>query len=80
MGRAPRQRPRLWHHNIGGCDAGEEYVAGPPRTSGAWHRKPGPRRYEINYTDSTGKLRWKTVEGGVREARSARAEIIATPF
>ena len=41
------------------------------------YRKPGTRRYEINYTDSNGRQRWKTVDGGVKEARTIRADIIA---
>src|SRR5262245_49873330 len=52
----------------------------PPRRErverGIW-RHPVTRRYEFNYTDSSGKLRWKTVEGGLREARAARASVVA---
>ena len=59
-----RRRVRRW------SAAGESRVASEARNS--------PLR--DNYTDSTGRLRWKTVERGVREARSARAEIIATHF
>jgi integrase len=35
------------------------------------------RRYEIVFTDSNGRQRWKVVSGGLREARAARAEVVA---
>ncbi len=38
---------------------------------------PAGRRYEIQFTDSDGKIRWRVIEGGLREARAARAGIIA---
>jgi integrase len=34
-------------------------------------------RYELTYTDSTGRQRWQTVRGGLKEARRARAEIVS---
>ena len=36
---------------------------------------PQGRRYEFDFTDSTGRRRWKTVEGGLREAEAAREEV-----
>jgi len=33
--------------------------------------------YEITFTDSDGRQRWQRVEGGLREARAARAEVVA---
>src|SRR5262249_40481479 len=33
--------------------------------------------YEIQYTDSTGRVRWQRTLGGLREARHARAEVQA---
>jgi integrase len=38
---------------------------------------PTGRRYEITYTDSTGKQRWQVVEGGITDARAARGEILS---
>jgi integrase len=53
----------------------------PRRTPVKGHRsiyyrdtKTRGRRYEIAYYDSTGRLRWKTVDGGLREARAALEE------
>jgi integrase len=39
------------------------------------YKNPGTGRFEIQYTDSAGKVRWQTVAGGIRDARFARAEI-----
>ncbi len=39
------------------------------------YRSPATGRFEIQYTDSTGRVRWQKVAGGLREARFARAEI-----
>jgi integrase len=33
-------------------------------------------RYEITYTDSDGRQRWKTIIGGLKDARQARAEVV----
>src|SRR4051812_43338102 len=41
------------------------------------YKNPGTARFEIQYTDSAGKVRWQTVAGGLRGARFARAEIQA---
>jgi integrase len=41
------------------------------------YKNPGSGRFEIQYTDSAGKIRWQTVRGGLRDARFARAEIQA---
>src|SRR3954462_11009864 len=41
------------------------------------YKNPGTGRFEIQYTDSSGKVRWQTVAGGLRDARFARAEIQA---
>jgi hypothetical protein len=30
----------------------------------------------VTYTDSTGKQRWRVVEGGLREARALRGELL----
>src|SRR5262245_60426002 len=38
---------------------------------------PQGRRYEITYTDSTGRQRWQKVDGGIREARAARGDALA---
>lgn len=37
----------------------------------------GAASYEITYTDSTGRQRWQRVPGGLREARAARAAVVA---
>src|SRR3954452_6361361 len=34
----------------------------------------GRRRYQFTYVDGTGKRRWKTVDGGLREAVAERDE------
>src|SRR5262245_1751169 len=41
------------------------------------YRSPATGRYEIQYTDSGGHVRWQKVAGGLREARHARAEVQA---
>src|SRR5438874_10544087 len=41
------------------------------------YRNPSTGGYEIQYTDSDGRCRWRVVPGGLREARIARAEIQA---
>jgi hypothetical protein len=42
---------------------------------GIYRSKSGA--YEITYTDSAGRQRWQVVSGGVREARAARANVVA---
>jgi integrase len=45
---------------------------------GIYYRNtPSGRVYEITFTDSTGRQRWKKVEGGVREARASRGDVLA---
>jgi integrase len=40
--------------------------------TGVWFRDTAAgRRYEITFLDATGKRRWKTVDGGLREAQAA---------
>lgn len=38
------------------------------------YRNPSTGRLEIQWTDETGRTRWKTIEGGLAKARRARAE------
>jgi Phage integrase, N-terminal SAM-like domain len=38
------------------------------------YRSPSTGRLEIEYTDNTGRVRWKTVGGNLVQARLARAE------
>jgi integrase len=45
------------------------------RNPGIWLSSAG--KYEFNYRDSEGKLRWKTVDGDLAAARAERAGIIA---
>jgi len=33
--------------------------------------------YEITFTDSDGKQRWTTIDGNLKAARAARAEVVA---
>ena len=40
-------------------------------------RRAVGRRYEIGYQGSDGRWRWRVVEGGLKEARAARAEVVA---
>jgi hypothetical protein len=35
------------------------------------------RRYEIGYQGSDGRWRWRVVDGGLKEARAARAEVVS---
>jgi len=43
---------------------------------GIYYRQTaGGRRYEIGYQGSDGRWRWRVVEGGLKEARTARAEV-----
>jgi len=37
----------------------------------------GPTVYEITFVDSDGRQRWQTIEGGLREARRARADVVS---
>lgn len=37
----------------------------------------GQKRYEFTYRDSDGKQRWQTVEGGIRAAERAKADVLA---
>src|SRR5687767_6011097 len=48
-----------------------------PKHSGIYFRvgANGKRRYEITYTDSEGKRRWKVVDGGLSAAITAREEL-----
>ena len=41
------------------------------------YRNPSTGGFEIQYTDSTGRVRWQRVPGGLRDARFARAEVQA---
>jgi integrase len=41
------------------------------------YQDPATGRYEITYTDSDGRQRWKTVTGGLREARRVRADVVS---
>ncbi len=41
------------------------------------YRSPVTGKFEVQFTDSSGRVRWKTVPGGLRDARFARAEIQA---
>jgi integrase len=41
------------------------------------YRSPVSGSYEIQYTDSTGRVRWQVINGGLRDARYARAEMQA---
>jgi integrase len=40
------------------------------------YRDPRTGRYEITYTDSDGRQRWKTITGGLKDARRARAKVV----
>jgi hypothetical protein len=45
---------------------------------GIYRRKSnGATTYEITFTDSEGRQRWQTIGGGLRNARRARAEVVA---
>lgn len=35
------------------------------------YRDPRTGRFEITYTDSTGRQRWQTITGGLKDARQA---------
>src|SRR6266550_5266720 len=39
------------------------------------YRNPSTGGYEIEYTDADGRLRWRRVYGGLRDARLERAEV-----
>src|SRR5690242_5544457 len=38
------------------------------------YKNPSTGGFEIEYTDSDGRIRWRMVQGGIDEARRARAE------
>jgi integrase len=39
------------------------------------YRNPSTGGYEIEFTDATGRVRWRRIYGGLRDARLARAEV-----
>src|SRR5215471_1031206 len=39
------------------------------------YRNPSTGGYEIEYTDGDGRVRWRRVYGGLRDARLERAEV-----
>src|SRR5262252_525939 len=39
------------------------------------YRNPSTGGYEIQYTDGDGRIRWRRVYGGLRDARLERAEV-----
>ncbi len=41
------------------------------------YRNPKTGAYEITFTDSDGKRRWTTIDGNLKAARAARAEVVA---
>src|SRR3954447_11815264 len=41
------------------------------------YKSPATGGYEIQYTDSSGRVRWQRVPGRLREARHAKAEVEA---
>lgn len=46
------------------------------RWPGVYYREtPKGRRYEISFSDSTGRRRWRTIDGGEKEARAALEEV-----
>jgi integrase len=53
---------------------------GPIRTRipGIYYRKTesGERRYSFTYRDSGGRQHWRTVEGGLEEAKAAQAQMV----
>jgi integrase len=58
----------------------QDQPRGPRRTRTRWpgvyyRDTPKGRRYEISFTDSTGRRRWRVVEGGEKDARAALEEI-----
>jgi integrase len=40
-------------------------------------RTPSGDSWEITFTDSDGRQRWRTIYGGLREARAARADVVS---
>ena len=48
---------------------------GNPKSGVYYRETPKGRRYEISFTDSDGRRRWKTIDGGLREAEAAREEL-----
>jgi len=40
-----------------------------------WREGKGGRRYEISFTDSEGRRRWKVVEGNLEDAKAAREDL-----
>jgi integrase len=42
-----------------------------------FRQTPAGRRYEIGYQGSDGRWRWRVVDGGLKNARAARAEVIS---
>jgi integrase len=41
------------------------------------YRGPSDGKYEVCYEGSDGKTKWKTVDGGLREARQLRADLVS---
>jgi integrase len=77
-GPAARQRPGP---GIGGIAPMRKQVSQARRVRvdrGIYKRtSSGPTVYEITFVDSGGRQRWQTIEGGLREARRARADVVS---
>src|SRR4051794_6777573 len=77
-GPATRERPGPWHKERE-LPMHEQATQRPRRVrvERGIYKSPATGGHEIQYTDSTGRVRWQRVQGGLREARYARAEIQA---
>src|SRR5829696_7105171 len=40
------------------------------------YRRPSDGKYEFCYQGSDGKTHWKTIDGGLREARAERGDVL----
>src|SRR3954452_10941355 len=76
-GPAARQRPGPWHQEVQLPMHDKPKSPRRVRVERGIYKSPATGRYEIQYTDSAGKTRWQVVNGGLREARVAKADVEA---
>src|SRR5256714_9803464 len=76
-GRAARIRLGPWHQEAMLPMQQKPTPIRRVRVERGIYRNPATGGYEIEYTDGDGRVRWRRVYGGLRDARLERAEVQA---
>src|SRR5688500_11316868 len=76
-GPAVREHPGPWHQEVKLRMHEKPKTPRRVRVERSIYKSPTTGGYEIQYTDSSGRVRWQRVLGGLREARHAKAEVQA---